>query len=327
MATRRTSMHYPHAISREFFNLRLTLILFCVLYSIAAFSSEERIVRFQKQDGKILIHVGDEYFGSYVYRDAKILRPYFCDLHAPGGVQVTRNHPPREGDSTDHADMHPGLWMAFGDMNGYDFWRNKARVRHVRFSREPEDGDMGRFAVENEYLSNEGSPLCMERCRIDIRVVNSGYLIVWNSEFQAKQGDFYFGDQEEMGLGVRVATPLAVKNEGRILNGDGAVNEKEVWGKQADWCDYSGMLNGKWVGVALMASPNNFRRCWFHARDYGFVAANPFGRNAFTKEGKSKVVVKNGDVLRLEYGIYIHSSKTEKEIDLQSIYDRLYSKR
>ena len=68
----------------------------------------------------------------------RILRPYFCNVHAPGGIQVTRNHPPVAGqDATDHDTMHPGLWLAFGDINGQDFWRNKGRIEHVRFTEPP----------------------------------------------------------------------------------------------------------------------------------------------------------------------------------------------
>ena len=62
---------------------------------------------------------------------------------------------------------------------------------------------------------------------------------------------FTFGDQEEMGLGIRVATDHAVTNGGVITSSDGRKNEKQVWGRQADWCDYS----GKGVGVMLMPDP------------------------------------------------------------------------
>ena len=137
-----------------------------------------------------------------------------------------------------------------------------------------------------------------------------GYLIDWASEFTGPE-DFAFGDQEEMGLGVRVATPLTVKNGGQILNSDGSKNEKQVWGKQADWCDYGGEIDGQPVGVTLMPDPKNFRRSWFHARDYGVLVANPFGRNAFTKGEKSKVVVRKGETFRLRFGVLVHSGKVD----------------
>src|SRR5262245_25043310 len=75
------------------------------------------------------IKVGGKPFAVYRWKDADIRRPFFYHLHAPDGVQVTRNHPPIEGkDATDHDTYHPGLWMSFGDINGQDYWRNKARV-------------------------------------------------------------------------------------------------------------------------------------------------------------------------------------------------------
>jgi hypothetical protein len=119
-----------------------------------------------------------------------------------------------------------------------------------------------------------------------------------------------------MGLGFRVATPLAVKNGGRIVNSDALVNEPQLWGKAADWCDYSGTIDGRAVGLLLMSDPANFRRSWFHARDYGVLVANPFGQNAFTKSAKSKIQVPAGESLRLRYGILVH----EGTVDLAAAY-------
>ena len=35
------------------------------------------------------------------------------------------------------------LWLAFGDLSGADFWRNKAQVRPVGFVEEPTSDDQG----------------------------------------------------------------------------------------------------------------------------------------------------------------------------------------
>jgi len=124
-----------------------------------------------------------------------------------------------------------------------------------------------------------------------------------------------------MGLGVRVASELRVKGgNGRILNSDRQKNEQEVRGQQADWCEYSGMIAGKHVGILLMPDPKNFRRSWYHARNYGFVAANPFGRNALTGGPKSKVVVKPGEKFRLRFGILVYAAKTKDRVDLKAVY-------
>ena len=141
--------------------------------------------------------------------------------------------------------------------------------------------------MKNVYVWGDRT-ICEEVCRLRFEPRPGAYLISWDSRFSGPE-EFYFGDQEEMGLGFRVATPMAVKNGGRIVNSDGLVNEPQVWGKQADWCEYSGTIDGHAVGLLLMPAPANFRRSWFHARDYGVLVANPFGENAFTKGPKSRV--------------------------------------
>jgi Family of unknown function (DUF6807) len=276
----------------------------------------DETVSFVPGADSLQIRVSGQPFATYVFRDEKILRPYLAHVRAPNGTQVTRNHPPIEGtDATDHDTFHPGIWLAFGDLSGADFWRNKATVKHVEFIEQPTaDRDGGQFAVKNRYASG-GKVICDEICRITIRARPAGYLLLWDSQFTGPD-DFYFGDQEEMGLGVRVATPLAVKNGGQMTNSDGLENEKQIWGKQADWCDYSGTIDGRPLGILLVPDPRNFRRSWFHARDYGFLAANPFGRNAFTGGAKSKVNVPRGQSLRLRYAVLVHSGP----IDLQAAY-------
>lgn len=273
-------------------------------------------MHFEQHDGTLRITASGSPVATYVWNDPQIRRPYFAHLHTPGGVLVTRNHPPTPGrDPTDHATMHPGLWLAFGDISGVDFWRNKATVKHLRFVEPPAaDNDGARFAVMNAYLDGERL-VCREICRVRFEEHPNGYLITWDSRFSGPD-DFYFGDQEELGLGFRVATPIAVKSGGQIVNDDGLVNEPQVWGKQADWCDYSGKIDGQRVGLLMMPDPSNFRRSWFHARDYGVLVANPFGQNAFTKGPTSKTTVRTGEALRLRYGVLVH----EGPIDPRAVY-------
>jgi hypothetical protein len=293
-----------------------TLGIVCCLLGAAGSARADEAISFVERPGSLQIAIGGKPFAEYVFRDEKILRPYLAHVRARGGSQVTRNHPPVAGqDATDHDTMHPGVWLAFGDLSGADFWRNKATVEHVEFVDKPAaEGDSARFAVRNVYRSGE-HVVCRELCRMTIHVRPAGDLVIWDSKFTGDD-DFYFGDQEEMGLGVRVATPLAVKNGGRMTNSDGLVNEKQVWGKQADWCDYSGTIDGRPLGILLAPDPRNFRRSWFHARDYGFVAANAFGRRAFTGGEPSKVVVPKGESLRLRYAALIHAGP----IDLKAAY-------
>jgi hypothetical protein len=270
-------------------------------------------VEFDEAPGRLVIRVGGDQIGTYVYAEEKIPRPYFKHLRVPGGPQVTRNHPPvADKDPTDHDTFHPGLWLAFGDLSGADNWRNKTRVRHVEFAEKP-DPATGRFAVRNEYLSADGKTIvCRETCRYTVVPRRDGVLLVWDSEFRSDDAEFAFGDQEEMGLGVRVATTLTAKNGGKITTSSGDVGEKQVRGTAADWCDFSGTIDGRPAGIALMPDPKNFRPSWYHARDYGLIVANPFGRKALTKGETSRVVVSKGEAFRLRFGVLVHAGADVK---------------
>jgi hypothetical protein len=317
--------------------LRCTRILsWAVILAAASAAGVTRAVespvRFEQQDDRLVISIGGDPFATYVFDDAEITRPYFMNVKAPGGIQVTRNQPPIVGtDLMDHPTFHPGIWLAFGDLNGADSWRLKAPVKHVEFVEKPTATETGgSFAVRNRHLNAAGSDeaVCDEvfRCRIEPR--GTGYLVLWDSTFSS-ENEFYFGDQEEMGLGVRVATSIRAEHKpnsgipagnGTISNAEGQINEKEVWGKTSDWCDYSGTIDGKHVGMTLMCHPSNFRPSWFHARDRGLLEANPFGEQAFTDGGPSKVTVKPGESLRLRYGILVHASPEGETPDLAAAY-------
>jgi Methane oxygenase PmoA len=289
-------------------------------------------VSFVRNDRELAINIGDQPVAIYCWKDDKITHPFFSQLHAPSGVQATRNHPPVPGeDLMDHDTLHPGVWMSFGDINGSDYWRLKARVEQVDFVDPPQGGPgVGSFAVHNRYLSqaDPAQAVCDELARYKIMVRPEGYLLLWDSIFTGER-TFAFGDQEEMGLGLRIATQIraADKAEGKVPPGNGTIldsqgrkNEKEVWGNAGDWCDYSGSIDNQHVGLTILCHPDNFRPSWFHARDRGLLEANPFGRKAFEKGETSSVVVKPGEKLRLRYGILIHSSRKDTKPDLAAAY-------
>jgi nicotinamidase-related amidase/type 1 glutamine amidotransferase len=296
----------------------LCFLLFSFLSVSIADDAEPTSVSFSTENGSLRIKIGNVDVATYVYQDSKVPRPYFTRVRTLSGQEVTRHHPPREGiDKTDHEGLHPGIWLSFGDLNGNDYWRLQAVTEHVEFVEPPNGGPgSGRFTVRNRYLTADGKQtVCEEICRHTIAIVPEGYRIDYSSEFLAADNELVFGDQEEMGLGVRVATPLAVETNlgGRILDSAGRINGQQVWGETASWCDYSGNLSGKWAGLTVLTGPKNFRACWSHARDYGFVAMNPFGHQAFTKQPAEPISVSPGAKLMLNYSVVVHESSDESE--------------
>lgn len=283
--------------------------LCCLLLAFAAAASPAQDFGFTEQPERLVITSGAKPVAHFVFKDDKILRPYFAHVHTPDGLQVTRNHPPIAGkDAVDHDTMHPGLWLAFGDISGNDFWRNKAVMRHERFTTAPmvKSGQLT-FATESSLVTTNGAQLATLASRFVVSRVGEGFLLTWDAAFTPAADGFYFGDQEEMGFGVRVATELTEKKGGVITSSSGATTAKGTWGKTANWCDYSGVLGERRVGIAVFAGPQNFRPSWFHNRDYGLMVANPFGDNAFTKGPKSRVPVAKGETFRLRFGAWIHS--------------------
>lgn len=279
----------------------------CICGAMAAAQASAPPVVFEPAPGQLTIRIAGTPVAVYVYDDPGIPRPYFAHVAGVEGTPLTRNHPPIEGaDPTDHATYHPGVWMAFGDLGGADFWRNKARVVHKAFA-EPSTGGpaRGTFTVENEYRDGDRL-VCTERCTYTVVAQAGGWFLIVEAAYTAPDAPVAFGDQEEMGFGVRVATPLMAKGGGTITNSAGAQNEAEVWGQQAAWCDYSAPASTGRRGVVLLTHPDNFRPSWFHARDYGLLLANPFGQNAFTEGEKSAVPIEPGTPFHLRFGLYLY---------------------
>ena len=183
------------------------------LLGASAFGAVAQDFSFEEQVDRLVITHAANPVAHFVFRDAKILRPYFAHVHTPDGIQVTRTHPPVVGkDAVDHDTMHPGIWLAFGDVSGNDFWRNKVVVRHERFSAVPavKAGQLA-FTTESSLLATNGAKLATLVSRCSLSLVGEGFLLTWQAGFTPATDGFYFGDQEEMGFGVRVGTELTEK--------------------------------------------------------------------------------------------------------------------
>ncbi|KAF0177810.1 MAG: hypothetical protein FD161_2254 [Limisphaerales bacterium] len=300
-----------------------SIALGCSLLALVSVPASALDFAATEQQDRLVITQAGKPVAHFVFKDAKILRPYFSHVHTPDGIQVTRTHPPVAGkDAVDHDTMHPGVWLAFGDVSGNDFWRNKAVVRHERFTAAPsvKAGQLT-FATETSLLATNATKLATLASRFTVSRAGEGFLLTWEASFTATTDGFVFGDQEEMGFGVRVATELTEKKGGVIISSSGATTAKGTWGKTADWCDYSGVLGERRVGIAVLADPQNFRASWFHNRDYGLMVANPFGENAFTKGAKSRVPVAKGETFRLRFGAWIHSSAKDGLADVAGVWE------
>ncbi|HEX4592413.1 MAG TPA: PmoA family protein, partial [Gemmataceae bacterium] len=261
------------------------------------------------------------------YIDKKYDKPFLFRLIAPGNVVVTRAWPiePTSGVSRDHVHQK-SAWFTHGEVTlenaggdaakPIDFWSEAPGHGKIMVTQGELPGPGKPLRSWDEWQGPDGKKVLAEARSIALFSVAGGRLIVFDTDQHAEFGPVVFGDTKEGAFGVRVDDLLRVGEKGkinpqsRITNADGKQGEKACWGYPSNWCDYSGVIDGKAVGIAIFDDPaNKPRSCW-HVRDYGLMAANPFGRakSGFpAMRGRTDVVrLAKDDHLRLRYGIFLH---------------------
>ncbi|MEM1295733.1 MAG: PVC-type heme-binding CxxCH protein [Verrucomicrobiota bacterium] len=268
------------------------------------------------------IRLDQKPIATYLLDHPELTRRAFVNVRTPSGLPVTRRFPPRNPEDLDpgyrgeagiiHPIMHPGLWMSFGWIDGNDYWRLQSKVKFEGLLEEPlVSRDEAQFKTRDRYLNKEGTEtVCWQDTTYRFRRVPEGIRLDWDATFYNDERDFTFGDQEESGLALRIASPLRVQGgNGRIVNDSGEENGAGTWGKPFQWINYSGEIEGKRVGLMVLPHPENLRPSWSHSRDYGVLASNPFPKQP--KERREPYMltrVKKGEPLRLRYQVLIHES-------------------
>ena len=266
-------------------------------------------------DGKMDFLIGGELVTAYHY-GADVARPYLYPIIGPGGVCVTRHYPMRDDVATETKDHHhhKSVWVAHGDVNGVDDWSEEqghGRVVHKSFLEKTSGPVFGRIRTLNDWVSRDGRKVMEEERTVTVyNLPEDSRFIDMSIVFRATDGDLKFGDTKEGGIiSVRVATSMDGNKGGLITNSFGGVTEVESWGKRAHWCDYSGPVEGRTVGITVFDSPANFRYpTYWHVRDYGLMTANPFALSEYYGDPNrnGSHVVKAGETFPFAYRLFIH---------------------
>ena len=279
-------------------------------------ASEASMVSLDHVDGDhIDVNIGGEMFTSYRY-NAEQLKPFLNPVIGPYGHTVTRGETSPEGHKHDHI-HHRSIWVSYGEVNEHDFWAEgeKSGIQaHKSFNKILEGPVFAEIFANNEWITRDKTQKMIDESR-DMKfynLPNSQRIIDVNVHFNAAHGDAFFGDTKEAGLiSVRVYPTMTVSppGTGKIENAIGGVGEAETWGKMAQWCDYSGIVDGEKVGIAVFDWPKNFRYpTYWHVRNYGLMTANIFGRGTFEDDPAmdGSWTLEAGKTLDLSYRIYIH---------------------
>ena len=260
------------------------------------------------------VTVGDRPFTTY---HAVLPRPYLYPVRTSDGRYITRGYPmdPHTDESTDHP-HHVSMWFAHGDVNGQDFWQGEGNRIELMSMVTEDDG----LRVENQWLDRDDEVTCTETRTIRFAGRPGQRAIDWDIELVSPVGPLRMGDTKEGTFAIRLAPPLRLDGNlahGSYLTSEG-LQDDEAWGSRARWVACSGLLEGGPVTVVIFDHPENPNHpTWWHARQYGLFAANPFGRQDF--EGKNgptgAVMALDGVPLRMRYRVLI----LDEEIDATRI--------
>lgn len=292
--------------------MRSSLVL--CLAAAACLSAQ---VRFAPDE--ITVNVDGKPFTTFHYgSDAG--KPFLAPLRSASGKVVTRRFPMENvpGESRDHL-HHRGLWFSYDDVNGVKFWENdpsytKGRIgRIVVRNAEWKDGDRsGTLTAAIEWRDPDGKVLLNENRKMvfdsDPKIRSIDFQITLTAAV-----DVTFGDTKEGAFAIRLADNFTEKKGGVMVDADGRTGMKNVWGKRSNWVDYSAEVDGERLGVAIFDHPQNpHHPTYWHARDYGLFALNPFGQSAFDpKQEESHLKLPAGKHIVFRWRVVIHPGDAE----------------
>jgi len=243
---------------------------------------------------------------------------------APKGVgkPLTNDHP-----------HHRSIWFGHQKVNDANVWLesgagNIGSEQHREF-REVSGGNQAKIVTVNDWLDKNGKKLCEDQRTITCSTDGDNRIIDYDVVVKATAGDVTFGDDKDGLFGIRVPDSMRVeaKQGGTFVNSKGGIDEKDAWGKTADWIDYHGPVDGETLGIAILDHPSSYGYpTHWHTRNYGLFAANPFGLHEFEPQANlnGSHTVTAGDSLTFRYRVIFHKGD-EKQGRIAEAWEK-YSK-
>ena len=247
------------------------------------------------------------------------------------------------GEDHDHPHQR-AMYFGHGDINKIDFWAEKNLTRAQQTVNgiyyPSEDLPKGRTVIRRIEEMHGGAHSGVIRAVFDLvkpdgeamgeevqaytfsgdannRIIDCSFTL------RANHGPLKLGDTKEGTFAIRVVHALD-SPPAQMVNSNGGVGEKEIWGKKANWVDYYGNVDGEEVGIAIFDNPQNLRHptTWM-ARGYGLFAVNPFGLREFFNNPKldGSYTIPSGGSLTLRYRVLIHHGD-DKQADIAAAWQK-----
>lgn len=300
--------------------LVLASCLLLVLSTPATATAAE--VRLESKPDRVTVWVDDEIFTEYIFEGYE--KPILYPVIGPGGVGMTRNWPMRDGvenEAHDHP-HHKSIWFGHQEVNGESVWGVPPASGTTVSTKVEVDGNTIRS--QNNLVGRDGKLVATDSRAISFAGDGETRFIDYAVTYHASQGAITFGDNKDGQMAIRMNPHLRIKGpvaNGQAVNSEG-VTTADIWGKRANWIDYWGTVQDHVVGIAVFDHPSNFRHpTWWHARDYGLLSANPFGRQDFEGEqaesGEYKLPA--GESLSFKYRFVFHRGDAQ-EAKIDELY-------
>jgi len=304
-----------------------TRLLIALALLLAVWSAASRIsaraadvsIRHDAAKQQYVVDVGGKPFTAYCYGPEFHDKPVFYPVMSPNGARVNREFPMVAGvpgESTDHP-HHQSAFFAYDEVNGTNFWNPETTPRHIEERGAKIDGD--RLTAELTWKDKDGKAVLEETKAVTF---GGGADVFWMDHaiaLRASSAVVTMGDTKEGAFAIRLNDTLKeAGGSGRYLNAEGLETSANIWGKTSAWAAIRGAVKDrsgeKPVTVAIFAHPSGLNAPpYWHARDYGLFAANPFARNGYDPKAPKRITtVTPGDRLQLGYRLAVYAGVVDK---------------
>lgn len=255
------------------------------------------------EDERIDVFVDGVLFTSYRF-PSNWKFPYLWPIIGPAsGESLTIE----EGIGHPH---HRSLYLACDQVNGCNFWQEGIdRGRQVSLG--PQVLEQGaRVVIQDRcdwVCSGRPSPIRDTRTIIISAPEKCARWIecIFDIEFKV---DTTILPSNHALFSAEVIPEISVRGGGMLTDSLGGEREAETFGSRAEWCDYSGNINGHDEGLTLYQHPGLCGYPWpFFTRDYGFMSPTPM--YWLPPQG---IQFKQGEHITLRFLVLVHSPGADK---------------
>ncbi len=248
-------------------------------------------------------------------------RPFLSPVLSPAGHGVTVDVGEQAQAAAGECAHHHSCWNGWSDVNGVDHWTDAdtaGRQCHRRFTLSSSGPVFGRVSALIDWLAPDGTPQLVEQRVFHVFAQMDGCRIVdITSRLVMAHGPVIFGDTADGGIcAVRVVGALAPQGGGILRNANGDQGEEDCWGASAAWCDLTGQIDDRFVGITMIDCPSNVKYpTYWNVRNDGLMAANPFGVSSFMKEatGYGGRRFEKGEIVMFRYRLVVHDGSRSME--------------